>query len=388
MSKSPYRTIELKRGKQSINRKHPWIFSGALHKIPRDLEEGEKVSVVNEAGETVVTGHFGKGSIAVRVLEFGPAVIDEQFYTKKIENALSVRVAIGLAKSENTNAYRLMHGEGDGVPGLVIDIYKNVAVVQSHSAGVSADTDLIKNALKNVLVDAIAEIILKNTDQRESIKTSATVEITEHAHRFEVDYISGQKTGFFIDQRENRRLLGSYADGKKVLNAFSYTGGFSVYAFSGGASEVHSLDSSRSALATLEQNLKINDFEKSNHKSIAADALEYLNSDEARDASYDIVVLDPPAFAKHRSARHRAIQAYKRLNARAMKILKPGSIVFTFSCSQVVTPELFNHTIAAAAIESGRDIRILHHLHQPADHPISIFHPEGEYLKGLVLRIE
>lgn len=387
MSKSPYRTIELKRGKQSVNRKHPWIFSGALHNIPRDIPEGEKVCVVDESGATVVTGHFAKGSIAVRALAFGPAVVDDNFYTEKIQNAFSLRESLGLVGGESTNAYRLIHGEGDGIPGLVIDIYNGVAILQSHSAGVSADVEQISKGLKNVLGDSLSEISLKNVEKNETKGSPAEAEITEHGHRFVVDYVTGQKTGFFIDQRENRKLLGSYANGKKILNAFSYTGGFSVYALSGGASEVHSLDSSKSALATLEKNLEINAFTKANHKSIGADALEYLNSDEASEAEYDIIVLDPPAFAKHRSARHRAIQAYKRLNARAMKILKPGSLLFTFSCSQVVTPELFNHTIAAAAIESGKDIRILHHLHQPADHPVSIFHPEGEYLKGLVLQI-
>ncbi|HKL03611.1 MAG TPA: class I SAM-dependent rRNA methyltransferase [Cryomorphaceae bacterium] len=387
MSKSPYRTVELKRGKQSINRKHPWIFSGALHNIPRDISEGEKVCVVNESGEVVVTGHFAKGSIAIRALAFSSVVIDEKFYTEKIQNALSLRESLGLVKSDSTNAYRLMHGEGDGIPGLVVDIYNKIAVLQSHSAGVSADVPMITQALKNVIGDDLVDVSLKNVGKDEVKATPSQVEITEHGHRFAVDYVTGQKTGFFIDQRENRKLLGSFAEGKKILNAFSYTGGFSVYALNGGASEVHSLDSSKSALATLDINLDLNGFDDARHTSLAEDALGYLNSDEAKEAEYDIIVLDPPAFAKHRSARHRAIQAYKRLNARAMNILKPGSLLFTFSCSQVVTPELFNHTIAAAAIDSGKDIRILHHLHQPADHPISIFHPEGEYLKGLVLQI-
>ncbi len=390
-----YPILKLKPKKQqSIDRKHPWIFSGALDGEFNRYKDGEVVQVADVSGRILATGHFGTGSIAVRVLAFADVKIDVAFYTKRLENALQWRTALGLADNDQTNAYRLVHGEGDGLPGLVIDYYNQVVVIQMHSKGMVEDAELIGEALQNVYKGSIAHFIGKRADgKREQTPklpegAPAGIAIREYGNQFFVNWVTGQKTGFFLDQRENRHLIGQYAAGRKVLNAFSYSGGFSIFALKANASEVHSLDSSEKAIKLVEEHLEMNDLTESNHKSIQEDALEYLNSEAAKTAGYDLIVLDPPAFAKHRSARHAAVQAYKRLNARAMKIIKPGGILFTFSCSQVVTPELFNHTIAAAAIESGRSIRILHHLHQPADHPVNIFHPEGEYLKGLVLAVD
>jgi len=306
-----------------------------------------------------------------------------------LQNALDVRLTIGLP-SADTDAFRLIHGEGDGLPGLIIDVYRKSAVIQTHSGGMSRDIDLIKKAVAELSGLVINESIHISAETKSQgtwdTGQSEGSEFLENGHRFYANWKDGQKTGFFIDQRENRALLGSLSKGKKVLNAFSYTGGFSVYALKAGAELVHSLDSSRGALDLGEEHLNMNDLSDFKHESIQADALDFFSKGEVED--YDIIVLDPPAFAKHRSARHRAVQAYKRLNALAMKKAKKGSLLFTFSCSQVVTPDLFAHTIAAAAMETGRSMRILRHLHQPPDHPVGIYHPEGEYLKGLLLRID
>jgi 23S rRNA (cytosine1962-C5)-methyltransferase len=378
----------------SIMRRHPWVFSGALSGDLSKHKDGDKVTVADATGNVLATGHFGAGSIAVRVLEFANVQLDLKFYTKRLKRAYELRQQLGLINNDDTNGYRLVHGEGDGLPGLVVDVYANVAVIQMHSKGMIQDSTFIQQALQSIYGNGIAHFIEKRADSKREQTPKlpegapAGTAILEHGQSFYVDWQTGQKTGFFLDQRENRALIGQYAAGKKVLNAFSYSGGFSIYALKAGAKEVHSLDSSAKAIQLVQDHLEMNGLKESNHRSICADALEYLNGDEAKMAHYDLIVLDPPAFAKHRSARHAAVQAYKRLNARAMRIAGPGSILFTFSCSQVVTPELFNHTIAAAAIESGRTVRILHHLHQPADHPVSIFHPEGEYLKGLVLAID
>jgi len=388
--KSPdYPRLILKKGKEkSIQRKHPWMFSGAFAQIPKNLEEGDKVFVCDNQKKILATGYYGSGSITARVLKFDPIAIDTAFYTEKISQAYSLRQKLGLVENTETNAYRLVHGEGDGLPGLIIDIYNGLAVLQTHSQGIQRDIDQISLAVKDVMGNRLTEIHVRSADKSQEKKMQeSVVEILEYGNKFKVDYINGQKTGFFIDQRENRNLLGEYSKGKKILNAFSYSGGFTIYALRAGADEVHSLDSSASAMELVKENLDANGLGSANHKSIVEDALAYINSNQARDEAYDIVVLDPPAFAKHKSARHKAIQAYKRLNARAMNIMKPDSILFTFSCSQVVTPDLFYSTVRAAAIETGKTVQILHHLHQPSDHPVSIYHPEGEYLKGLVLRV-
>ena len=388
-----YPILKLKPGKtQSINRRHPWIFSGALQHIQAELANGDIVFIANHENKIQATAHYSNGSIAARVLAFAEVEIDTDFYTERFASALKIRHLSGDLDTELTNAFRLIHAEGDLLPGLVIDFYNGIAVVQTHSAGMTQNISTITQALQTVLGEKLKEVVHKSAEKHAaSLPAQAdldpVVEIMEHGNSFLVNHQTGQKTGFFLDQRENRALTAKYAKGKKVLNAFSYSGGFSIYALKAGAKMVHSLDSSAKAIKLVEENLKINNLTDKNHKSITADALDYLNSDEARDEGYDIIILDPPAFAKHRSARHKAVQAYKRLNARALNIMKPGGMLITFSCSQVVTPDLFNNTIAAAAIEANRHVRILHHLHQPEDHPISIFHPEGEYLKGLVLSV-
>lgn len=388
-----YPILKLKPGKnESTGRRHPWIFSGALQHISDIPSEGDKVYVADSKGQIIATGHYGTGSIAIRVLAFAKSTIDDKFYEERLRNALHLRAAFGLYKSSHTDAFRLVHGEGDGLPGLVIDIYRKVAVVQTHSAGMQRDFQNIEQALTACFGGGIEFVIAKSAEAKGSMPLSEgqpkETEILENGHKFKANWATGQKTGFFLDQRDNRSLISHFAEGRTILNAFCYSGGFSIYALKAAAKKVHSLDSSEKALDLLEEHLEMNDLKEAPHTSIKADALTYLASAEACAAKYDLIVLDPPAFAKHRSARHAAVQAYKRTNARAMDILAPGGILFTFSCSQVVTPDLFNHTIAAAAIESGRNVRILHHLHQPADHPVSIYHPEGEYLKGLVLSID
>lgn len=385
-----YTILQIKdKSLKSIHRRHPWVFSGGIFTDTTKLREGEKVQIADRSGKVLGTGHFGARSIAVRLLSFSDIAIDTAFYRDKLQNALDMRRSIGLPSNE-TDAFRLVHGEGDGLPGLIIDVYRKSAVVQTHSGGMSQDFDLIKKAILKLAHLQIDEVIHVSAETKSQgiwdTENSAGSEFLENGHVFYANWKDGQKTGFFIDQRENRALLGSLSKGKKVLNAFSYTGGFSVYALKAGAEMVHSLDSSRGALDLGEEHLKMNNLTDLNHESIQADALDFFSKEAVGD--YDIIVLDPPAFAKHRSARHRAVQAYKRLNAMAMKKAKKGSLLFTFSCSQVVTPELFAHTIAAAAMETGRSMRILRHLHQPPDHPVGIYHPEGEYLKGLLLRID
>ena len=383
-----YPIIKLKdKSLKSIRRKHPWVFSGGIYSDMSGLSEGEKVCIADSKNNILGTGHFGQRSIAVRLLSFNQSAIDADFYQKKLQNALETRRFIDLP-SEETNAFRLVHGEGDQLPGLVIDVYANCAVVQTHSSGMSQDFSLIEKGLKSldgIDFDHVIHISAEKNRGQSVLPVEGT-EFLENGHTFFANWAKGQKTGFFIDQRENRALLGSLAHGKKVLNAFSYTGGFSIYALKAGAESVHSLDSSEMALKLGEEHLQMNSIAGEKHQSIQADALRFFS--EAKVDLYDIIVLDPPAFAKHRSARHKAVQAYKRLNAMTMKKAKAGSLLFTFSCSQVVTPELFEHTIAAAAMETGRDVRVLKHLHQPPDHPVSIYHPEGEYLKGFLLRID
>lgn len=385
-----YPILQLKdKSLNSIRRRHPWVFSGGIATDTRTLTEGEKVRVADRTGRILGTGHFGKRSIAVRLLSFSDEEINATLYHKRLQNALDTRLSIGLP-SASTNAFRLVHGEGDGLPGLIVDVYRKSAVIQTHNGGMVNDLEMIKEAIRKLDGLKIDETIHISSETKSgeawNDDQSEGSEFLENGHLFYANWKEGQKTGFFIDQRENRALLGTLSTGKKVLNAFSYTGGFSVYALKAGAEMVHSLDSSRRALDLGEEHLKMNGLNEANHESIQAEALEFFSKGDV--GEYDITVLDPPAFAKHRSARHRAVQAYKRLNAMAMKKAKKGSLLLTFSCSQVVSPDLFAHTIAAAAMETERNVRILRHLHQPSDHPVSIYHPEGEYLKGLLLRID
>jgi 23S rRNA (cytosine1962-C5)-methyltransferase len=355
------------------------------------------VNVFASSGKFLGCGHVADGSIAVRIISFENIEIDHEFWRKKLQKALDVRKDCGIANNPSTSMYRLVHGEGDGLPGLIIDMYGSTAVIQAHSLGMHLNIDQISKALQEILGSKLKAIYDKSSETLSKIKDAETVNgfiygeasgveiCTENDCKFNIDYVHGQKTGFFIDQRDNRALLGEYAKGKKVLNVFCYTGGFSIYALKHGALEVHSLDSSAKALELTDENVRLGGFDIDKHRSIKADAVEYLKTMEQE---YDIIVLDPPAFAKRMDARHAAVQAYKRINVQAMRQLKPGGLLFTFSCSQAVDAELFRHTMTAAAIEAQREVRILHKMRQPADHPVNIFHPEGEYLKGLVLRLD
>ena len=377
----------------SIERNHPWIFSGAIKTDVSELLDGDVVSVFDNKNNFLARGHFQHATISVRILTFEDEQLDQPFFNKKIENAVDLRSKLNLIR-EDSNICRLVHGEGDSLPGLIVDFYNGVAVIQCHSIGMFNSIKLISEALKNVLKEELTAVYSKSSDtlpQRAEGKDAYLFGECETPHlaleygvKLQIDWINGQKTGFFIDQRENRYLLGKYSQGKKVLNTFCYSGGFSLLALQEGASLVHSLDSSKKAIALTDTNIELNNFEDK-HKSIVADAMDYMKDLEE---DYDIIVLDPPAFAKHRDKRHKAIQGYKRLNAHAIRQIKPGGILFTFSCSQVVDKFLFTNTIIAAAIEAGRNVRILEQLHQPADHPINAFHPEGEYLKGLVLQVD
>lgn len=376
----------------SIERRHPWIFSGALRTMPTDLQDGVVVQITDKQGNELAKGHFQNGSIAVRVLSFDGDAIDGNFYKKRIEQAVNLRKQLQLFRPDNSIC-RLVHGEGDELPGLVIDFYGGVAVIQCHSTGMYLDIQHIVEGLKAALGTELTAVYNKSAEtlpQRfENVDgylfgSAETPHIAlENGVKYELDWITGQKTGFFIDQRENRALLAKYAANKKVLNTFCYSGGFSLSALQQGASEVHSLDSSKKAIVLTDNNVALNGF-VDKHQSIVADAMVYVR-DTAED--YDIIILDPPAFAKHRDKRHQAVQGYKRLNAMAMSHIRSGGLLMTYSCSQVVDKTLFTNTIIAAAIESGRSVKILEQLHQPADHPINAFHPEGEYLKGLLLQV-
>jgi len=385
---------------KAIERQHPWIFSGAIKSTSRNIEDGEIVSVVNYKNEVLGVGHFQNGSISIRILSFSDVSIDQSFFNQRIKNAFELRQKLNLTHNTETNIYRLVHAEGDGLPGLVIDVFDNHAVVQCHSIGMHKANELIVNALKNCFNDTLKSVYDKSAEtlpkeygqniqnsylyKREDINESIVI-AKEYGNSFEIDFVNGQKTGFFIDQRENRKLLAEFSKDKKVLNTFCYSGGFSVYALNSGASVVHSLDSSKKAIELVENNLKLNANYKGEHKSIVADAVPFMKE---LPEVYDIIVLDPPAFAKHKSAKHNAIQAYKRLNQRAIEQIKSGGIIFTFSCSQLITKDMFFSTVMAAAIETKRNVRVLHQLHQPADHPVNIYHPESEYLKGLVIQVD
>ncbi len=377
----------------SIERRHPWVFSGAISSDVTDIKDGDIVTVCDHKDYFLARGHFQHATISVRILTFEDLELNQDFFNKQISNAVELRRKLNLI-NEKSNICRLIHGEGDSLPGLIVDFYNGVAVIQCHSIGMYNSIDLIAEGLKFALGSTLTAIYSKSSDtlpQRAEGKDAYLFGTCETPHlaleygvKLQIDWITGQKTGFFIDQRENRFLLGKYSQGKKVLNTFCYSGGFSLLALQEGAELVHSLDSSKKAIVLTEANVELNNF-GSKHKSIVADAMDYMKDLEE---DYDIIVLDPPAFAKHRDKRHKAIQGYKRLNAHAIRQIKPGGIIFTFSCSQVVDKFLFTNTIIAAAIEAGRNVRILEQLHQPADHPINAFHPEGEYLKGLVLQVD
>ncbi|HNR86571.1 MAG TPA: class I SAM-dependent rRNA methyltransferase [Taishania sp.] len=379
---------------ESVMRKHPWVFSGAIDLASEDLQDGDVVEVLDSKANFLAVGHFQNATIAVRILSFDNKAIDANFFQKKIENAVQLRRNLNLFRPDNS-IMRLIHGEGDGLPGLIVDYYNKVAVIQCHSVGMYRAVEHIAQALHSVLKEEVIAIYNKSSDtlahkDQMEIKDGyllgncPTPHVAlENGVKFNIDWINGQKTGFFIDQRENRALLGKYAKGKKVLNTFCYSGGFSLTALKNGASLVHSLDSSAKAIQLTDDNIALNQFES--HQSIVADAVEYIKN---LPEQYDVIVLDPPAFAKHRDKRHKAIQGYKRLNANALRQIKPGGFLFTFSCSQVIDKYLFTNTVIAAAIEVGRNVRIVEQLHQPADHPISAYHPEGEYLKGLVVYVD
>ena len=392
-----YKTVHLKKGKEeSLKRFHPWIFSGAIHHLDEDISEGEIVRVVTFMGDFIAIGHYQIGSIAVRVLSFQDIHVDETFWGVRLGSALAMRRGIGMADNPQNNTYRLVHGEGDNLPGLIIDCYGKTAVMQAHSVGMHNNRFDICKALIKIMGDRIEQVYYKSETtlpykaelgQENGFIYGSTEEdiAIENGLKFHVDWLKGQKTGFFIDQRENRSLLEHYAKGRSVLNMFCYTGGFSVYAMRGQAKLVHSVDSSAKAVELTNQNIALNFPQDTRHEAFCEDAFKYLDT---HDGKYDLIVLDPPAFAKHRSTLRNALKGYTRLNVKGFQQIKSGGILFTFSCSQVVTKEQFRNAVFTAAAQAGRKVRILHQLHQPADHPINIYHPEGEYLKGLVLYVE
>ncbi len=392
-----YKNIYLKHGKEeSLKRFHPWIFSGAIHHMDDGIAEGETVRVITADGDCIAVGHYQKGTITIRVLSFQDIVIDESFWRSRIQSALAMRECIGMANNPDNNTYRLVHGEGDCLPGLVIDCYGTTAVMQAHSVGMHVCREQICKVLVDMMGERIRNVYYKSETtlpfkaalgQENGFIYGHTDDNTavENGLKFHVDWLKGQKTGFFVDQRENRLLLEHYAKGKSVLNMFCYTGGFSVYAMRGGAKIVHSVDSSAKAVELTNLNVAMNFPDDNRHEAFCEDAFKYLDEN---DKKYDLIVLDPPAFAKHRMALHNALKGYIRLNIKGLQRIKPGGILFTFSCSQAVSKENFRNAVFTAAAQADRNVRILHQLHQPADHPVNIYHPEGEYLKGLVLYVE
>jgi len=406
--------VRLRKGKEeSLKRFHPWVFSGAIASIDEGITEGEVVRVVTNLGDFIAVGHYQEGSIAVRVLSFSDVQIDDEFWHSRLSSALKMRQAIGIADNPNNNTYRLVHGEGDNLPGLIIDVYDKTAVMQAHSIGMHLCRKAVAHALKDVMESRISHIYYKSEttlpfmtaddmiatphfDTDEVLKNGFLVGgsddniATENGLKFRVDWLKGQKTGFFVDQRENRSLLEHYARGKRVLNMFCYTGGFSFYAMRGGAELVHSVDSSAKAIELTKQNVELNFPNDPRHEAFCEDAFKFLEGSVANGSAigYNLIILDPPAFAKHRGALHNALKGYTRLNQKAFEKIEKGGILFTFSCSQVVTKDHFRNAVFTAAALAKRKVRILHQLHQPADHPINIYHPEGEYLKGLVLYVE
>lgn len=393
-----YKKVYLKPGKEeSLKRFHPWVFSGAIARVEGEPEEGEVVDVYTSQKEFIACGHFQVGSIAVRVLSFRQETIDHAFWVRRLEVAKDLRRALGLIGNPQNNTYRLVHGEGDNLPGLIIDVYDHTAVMQAHSAGMHVYRMEIADALSEVMGDVIQNIYYKSettlpfkadllATENGFIKGGSPENIAmENGLKFHVDWLKGQKTGFFVDQRENRHLLEHYAKGRNVLNMFCYTGGFSFYAMRGGANLVHSVDSSAKAIDLTDENVELNFPGDARHQAFAEDAFKFL--DRMGD-QYDLIILDPPAFAKHRDALRNALRGYTKLNAKAFEKIRPGGILFTFSCSQVVNKQDFRNAVFTAAAQSGRSVRILHQLTQPGDHPVNIYHPEGEYLKGLVLYVE
>jgi len=392
----PYKTIVLKRGKaDSLRRFHPWVFSGAIQTLPDDLREGEIVRVEDASSQFLAVGHYQIGSIAIRILSFEDVVVDDAFWDERLSEALMLRRVLNLLRADN-NIFRLVHGEGDRLPGLIVDIYGETAVMQAHSVGMHYARHQIAQSLQRILGKSVTQVYYKSET---TLPYKANLEeldgpllgnvsnnnvAVENDLRFHIDWLRGQKTGFFIDQRENRLLLQHYSNKRHVLNMFCYTGGFSVYALRGGAQEVVSVDSSAKAIDLTNANVALNYPNCDHHKAYAEDAFKFL--DKADDA-YDLIVLDPPAFAKHKEAVRNALKGYTRLNLQAMRKIKRGGILFTFSCSQAISKDQFRLAVFTAAAQSGRYVRILHQLHQPADHPVNIYHPEGEYLKGLVLEI-
>lgn len=392
-----YKSVYLKRGKEeSLLRFHPWIFSGALSGVDEGVQEGDIVRVMTSEKKFIAVGHYQIGSIAVRVLSFRDVAIDGAFWRSRLQSALTMRQTIGIADNPNNNTFRLVHGEGDLLPGLVIDCYGPTAVMQAHSVGMHMERKAICKALIEVMEGRIRQVYYKSEttlpfkagfDEESGFIYGSTDDdvAVENGLKFHVDWLKGQKTGFFVDQRENRRLLENYSRGRSVLNMFCYTGGFSVYAMRGGARLVHSVDSSAKAIELTNSNVAMNFPGDNRHAAFCEDAFKFL---DANDDKYDLIILDPPAFAKHRAALHNALKGYTRLNVKGLQRIRKGGLLFTFSCSQVVTKDNFRNAVFTAAAQAGRKVRILHQLHQPADHPINIYHPEGEYLKGLVLYVE
>lgn len=392
----PYKTIVLKRGKaDSLRRFHPWVFSGAIQSLPHNLKEGEIVRVEDASSQFLAVGHYQIGSIAIRILSFEDVVVDDAFWDERLSEALMLRRALNLLRADN-NIFRLVHGEGDRLPGLIVDIYGETAVMQAHSVGMHYARHQIAQSLQRILGKSVTQVYYKSET---TLPYKANLEeldgpllgnasnnnvAVENDLRFHIDWLRGQKTGFFIDQRENRLLLQHYSNKRYVLNMFCYTGGFSVYALRGGAQEVVSVDSSAKAIDLTNANVALNYPNCDHHKAYAEDAFKFLDK---ADDTYDLIVLDPPAFAKHKEAVRNALKGYTRLNLQAMRKIKRGGILFTFSCSQAISKDQFRLAVFTAAAQSGRYVRILHQLHQPADHPVNIYHPEGEYLKGLVLEI-
>ena len=393
-----YKKVFLKPGKEeSLKRFHPWVFSGAIGRVEGEPEEGEVVDVYTSKKEFIACGHFQIGSIAVRVLSFRQEPIDHAFWVRRLQVAKDLRCALGVLGNPQNNTYRLVHGEGDNLPGLIIDVYDHTAVMQAHSAGMHLDRMAVAEALEEVMGDVIQHIYYKSettlpfkadllATENGFLKGGSPENVAmENGLKFHVDWLKGQKTGFFVDQRENRALLERYAKGRNVLNMFCYTGGFSFYAMRGGANLVHSVDSSAKAIDLTNENVSLNFPGDTRHQAFAEDAFKFL--DRMGD-QYDLIILDPPAFAKHRDALRNALRGYTKLNAKAFEKIRPGGILFTFSCSQVVNEQDFRNAVFTAAAQSGRSVRILHQLTQPGDHPVNIYHPEGEYLKGLVLYVE
>lgn len=392
-----YPTIQLRHGKaESLKRFHPWIFSGAIQRMPDNLTEGQIVRVIDHKGEFLAIGHYQIGSIAIRVLSFVERKIDNEFWKERLSEAFNMRCSIGLVGREDNNTLRLVHGEGDQLPGLIIDLYGKTAVMQAHSVGMhlyrkeiaAALIDVCKGIIENVYYKSETTLPFKaDLHEKDGFIIGGNEDniAIEYGLKFHIDWLRGQKTGFFIDQRENRKLLEQYSMGKNVLNMFCYTGGFSVYALRGGATRVTSVDSSAKAIDLTRANAELNFPGDSRHDAYAEDAFKFL---ERAGDDYELIVLDPPAFAKHKGALRNALKGYTRLNTIAISKIRKGGIIFTFSCSQAVNKDQFRLAVFTAAAQAGRHVRILHQLHQPADHPINIYHPEGEYLKGLVLEVE